>query len=357
MPATLKDHFKTMKYISVLFLLILMGCSGGSSEQQSDSNDSAAEEQVLNVYSHRHYDIDKVVFDRFTEETGIKINLVRAGADELITRLETEGDQSPADVLITVDAMKLNRAKEMGLLQPVQASTNNQDIFIEDDNYWYGITYRARVIVFDKQDVEVSELTSYQDLASPQWKDRVLVRSSSSAYNQSLLASIIHAEGPEKAKAWAEGVAANMAQKPKGGDRDQIKAIASGVGDLAIVNTYYLGLLLNSENEEEVKAGQAVGIFFPNQSDRGSHINISGIGVTKNAPNRENAIKFIEFLTSDEIQTAYTSGSFEYPVSKNVQPDATIAAWGTFKVDNLDYAKDTELNQQAVKIFEEVGWN
>jgi iron(III) transport system substrate-binding protein len=345
-----------MKYLPCLLALVLFDCSG-SSEQNTDSGEAPAEEQVINVYSHRHYDVDKLVFDRFTEETGIKVNVVKAGADELITRLETEGDQSPADVLITVDALKLNRAKQMGLLQPVEAATNNQDIFIEEERYWYGITYRARVIVYDKEDVDVSAISSYQDLAADKWKNRVLVRSSSSGYNQSLLASIIHAEGPEKAKAWAKGIAANMAQDPKGGDRDQIKAIASGVGDLAIVNTYYLGLLLNSENEEEVKAGQAVGIFFPNQGDRGSHINISGIGVTKYAPNKENAIKLIEFLTSDEIQKIYTANSYEYPVSKNVEPDATIAAWGNFKVDNLDYAKDTKLNEQAVKIFEEVGWN
>ena len=345
-----------MKYIPFILILVLLGCSGAP-EQNSETSESPAEPQVINVYSHRHYDVDKMVFEKFTEETGIQVNVVNAGADELISRLETEGDQSPADVLITVDAMKLNRAKEMGLLQPVQVSTNNQDIFIEEENYWYGITYRVRVIVYDKDDVDVSALSNYEDLATEQWKDRLLVRSSSSAYNQSLLASIIHAEGPDKAKAWAKGVAANMAQEPKGGDRDQIKAIASGVGDLAIVNTYYLGLLLNSENEEEVKAGQEVGIFFPNQTGRGSHINISGIGVTKSAPNKENAIRFIEFLTSDEIQKMFTSNSFEYPVSKNVSPDPTIAAWGTFKVDNLDYAKDAQLNEQAVKIFEEVGWN
>ncbi len=345
-----------MKYISFFLALVLVSCTG-SGEHSADSGEATVEEQVINVYSHRHYDVDKKVFDKFTEETGIKVNVVKAGADELITRLETEGEQSRADVLITVDAMKLNRAKEMGLLQPVEAATDNQEIFIEEENYWYGITYRARVVVYDKEDVDISSISSYQDLANNQWKDKVLVRSSSSAYNQSLLASIIHAEGPEKAKQWAEGVAGNMAQEPKGGDRDQIKAIASGVGDLAIVNTYYLGLLLNSENEEEVKAGQAVGIFFPNQSDRGSHINISGIGVTKHAPNKENAIKFIEFLTSDAIQSMYTSNSFEYPVSRNVEPAPTIASWGSFKVDNLDYAKDTELSEQAVKIFEEVGWN
>ena len=184
-----------------------------------------------------------------------------------------------------------------------------------------------------------------------------MIRSSSSSYNQSLLSSIIHANGSEVAKEWAQGIVNNMAQDPKGGDRDQIKAIASGVGDVAVVNTYYVGLMLNSENEEEVKAGQRVGIYFPNQDGRGGHINISGVGVTKYAPNKANAIKFIEFLTSEDIQKFYAAESFEYPVHKDVAADSTIAAWGAFKIDNLDYAKNPDLLNEAVKIFDEVGWN
>lgn len=343
-----------MKLIQILFItLVLVACSGSSSEKSSSSET----EQVLNVYSHRHYDADKIVFEKFTNDTGIKINLVKAGADELISRLEIEGEKSPADVLITVDAMKLNRAKEKALLQAVDANTNNAPSFIEEEKFWYGITYRARVIAYDKEDVDVKELSTYEDLADDRWKGKVLIRSSGSSYNQSLLSSIIYANDRATAKDWAEGIVANMAREPKGGDRDQIKAIASGVGKLAIVNTYYVGLLLNSDNEEEVKAGQTVGIYFPNQDDRGGHINISGIGVTKYAPNKDNAIKFIEYLTSDEIQKIYTSKSFEYPVSVNVAPATTIAAWGEFKIDNLEYAKDTDLNQEAIKIFEEVGWN
>ncbi|MEQ9402940.1 MAG: Fe(3+) ABC transporter substrate-binding protein [Cyclobacteriaceae bacterium] len=339
---------KSIKLIIILFAVA--ACSGNKKE-------SSNEEQVLNVYSHRHYDADKIVFDKFTEDTGIKINLVKAGADELINRLETEGDKSPADVLITVDAMKLNRAREKDLLQSVEIQTSNDPRFIEDENYWYGITYRARVIAYDKADVDVSELSTYEDLADPKWKGRIVIRSSGSSYNQSLLSSIIYSNDRDAAKAWAQGIVNNLAREPKGGDRDQIKAMASGVGDIAIVNTYYVGLLLNSENEEEVKAGQSVGIYFPNQEDRGGHINISGIGITKYAPNKDNAIKFIEYLTSEEIQKIYAKESFEFPVNMNVAPDSTIAEWGNFKIDNLEYAKDTELNQEAVKIFEEVGWN
>lgn len=343
-----------MKFIYPLAALVIaVSCTSPKNEQSE--NDS--KEQVLNVYSHRHYDADKIVFAKFTEDTGIKINLVKAGADELISRLELEGEKSPADVLITVDAMKLNRAKEKDLLQAVKAQNNNDPAFVEGENFWYGITYRARVIAYNKETVDPSELSTYEDLATEKWADKIVIRSSGSSYNQSLLASIIHANDAETAKSWAQGIVNNMAREPKGGDRDQIKAIVSGVGDLSIVNTYYVGLLLNSDNPEEVKAGQQMGIYFPNQEGRGGHINVSGVGVTKYAPNKENAIKFIEYLTSAEIQKIYASKSFEYPVNQDVPPDSTIAAWGNFKIDNLDYAKDTELNQEAVKIFEGVGWN
>lgn len=343
----------TMK-VTYLFCLLtlIISCSNPKSDSAAQG-----EEQVLNVYSHRHYDADKIIFEKFTEDTGIKINLVKAGADELISRLELEGEKSPADVLITVDAMKLNRAKERGLLQAVVAKTNNAATFIEEENFWYGITYRARVIAYNKETIDVSELSTYEDLASEKWADKIVIRSSGSSYNQSLLASIIHANNPEIAKEWAQGIVANMAREPKGGDRDQIKAIVSGVGDLSIVNTYYVGLLLNSDNPEEVKAGQQMGIYFPNQEGRGGHINVSGVGVTTYAPNKTNAIRFIEYLTSADIQKIYASKSFEYPVNKEVAPDSTISAWGDFKIDNLEYAKNTELNEQAVKIFEEVGWN
>ncbi|SNT18487.1 iron(III) transport system substrate-binding protein [Ekhidna lutea] len=341
-----------MRYIKLIILTLTIACTG-----TKENKEERSAEKVLNVYSHRHYDADKQAFEKFTNETGIKINLVKAGADELISRLEMEGENSPADVLITVDAAKLNRAKNMGLLQSVEANTNNKNGFIDADKTWYAITYRARVVAYDKEDVDVSELSTYEDLASDKWNDRILIRSSSSSYNQSLLSSIIHENGTEAASEWAKGMVENMAREPKGGDRDQIKAIASGVGDIAVVNTYYVGLLLNSDNPEEVKAGQSVGIYFPNQEGRGGHINISGVGVTKNAPNKENAIKFIEFLTSEEIQKFYAATSFEYPVHKNVKADSTVAAWGDFKIDNLEYAENPELLNEVIKIFDEAGWN
>ncbi|WP_462247672.1 extracellular solute-binding protein [Ekhidna sp.] len=343
-----------MRYIILLLLTFTIACSG---PKESQEQDSSADEKVLNVYSHRHYDSDKVAFERFEKETGIKINLVKAGADELISRLQLEGENSPADVLITVDAAKLNRAKSLDLLQSADAETNNKDGFIDPDKTWYAMTYRARVIAYDKADVDVSELSTYEDLADEKWNDRIVIRSSSSSYNQSLLSSIIYENGEEAASEWAKGIVANMAREPKGGDRDQIKAMASGIGDIAVVNTYYVGLLLNSDNPEEVKAGQSVGIFFPNQDGRGGHINISGIGVTKYAPNKANAIKFIEFMTSEDMQKFYAANSYEYPVHKDVAPDSTVAAWGDFKIDNLDYATNPELLETAIKVFDEAGWN
>ncbi len=342
-----------MKYLTFFVLIFIMACSGGNRQNEKQSS----KEQVLNVYSHRHYDADKQAFERFTKETGIKINLVKAGADELMTRLETEGENSPADVLITVDAIKLNRAKSKGLLQSVKAKNRNKPEFIDPDNQWYAITYRARVVVYDKKDVEPSQLSTYEDLADEKWKNKILIRSSGSSYNQSLLSSIIYENGADVAKKWTKGIVENMAREPKGGDRDQIKAIASGIGDVAIVNTYYVGLLLNSENPEEVKIGESVGIFFPNQEELGVHINISGIGVTRYAPNKENAIRFIEFLTSAEIQKFYTNTSYEYPVHIKVAPASTVASWGDFKINNLNYATNPNLLDQAIRIFDEAGWN
>ena len=344
-----------MKYLSILTLLIILGaCSAPTSQNQ----ETASEDQVVNVYSQRHYDADKAVLEMFTEETGIQVNVVKAGADELINRLEMEGENSPADVFITVDAARLNRAKSKGLLQPIEIATDSMlpEGLKDADNQWYPITYRARVIAYDKEQVDPSTLSSYEDLADPKWENQIVIRSSSSGYNQSLLASIIEAKGEAAAKTWAAGVVNNMARDPKGGDRDQIKAIASGVGTISVVNTYYVGLLLNSENPEEVAVGESVGIFFPNQDDRGTHINISGAGVTKYAPNKENAIKLIEFLTSEKIQAFYAAESFEYPANSNVEADATVASFGTFFADELDFAKDMSLTEKAVQIFDEVGW-
>lgn len=336
-----------MKKLIVISLVAVMGCGQPKKYEKTKTD-------VLNLYSQRHYDADKKVFDIFTEQTGIQINLIRAGADELITRMEQEGDNSPADVFFTVDAARLNRAKQKGLLQPVDITTNLA--FSDPEKYWHGVTYRARVIAYDKAEVSVKDLSTYEDLADKKWQGKILIRSSSSEYNQSLLASMLYANGEVQTEEWAEAIVKNMARSPEGGDRDQVKAIAAGIGTIAITNTYYVGLLLHSSNPEEVRVGKNVGIFFPNQEDRGTHVNVSGVGITKNAPNKVNAIKFIEFVTSEEMQKIYANESFEYPVNTNVPPHATVAAWGKFKVDVLGFAKDISYTDQAIRIFDRAGW-
>ncbi len=342
-----------MRKFQYLLVTIVLFASACSQSKKSNSEDSSSPGE-LNLYSQRHYDADKKVFDLFTEKTGIKVNIVKAGADELITRMEQEATDSPADIFFTVDAARLNRAKQLGLLQQVE--TNANPAFSDPENFWHGVTYRGRVIAYDKEKVDPSELSTYEDLANEKWNGEILVRSASSGYNQSLLASILYATDEETAENWAKGVVANMARSPKGGDRDQIKAIAAGEGTVAITNTYYVGLLLNSPNPEEVKVGESVGMFFPNQDGRGAHVNVSGIGVTKNAPNKENALKFIEFVLSDEVQEIYANESFEYPTSENVEPHPSVAAWGDFKTDGLGFATDKSYTDKAVLIFDRAGW-
>lgn len=333
--------------------LMMTACGGGN------SGEGTAGDQVVNVYTHRHYDPDKELFARFTEETGIQVNVVSASADELINKLQQEGEQSPADVLITVDAGRLYKAKEMGLLQKLSTDTLSQRIpskFTDPDGYWYGLTYRARVIAYSKDRVVADSLKSYEGLTDPQWQGRILIRSSSNLYNQSLLASIIATQGEEAAAQWTSGIVANFARLPKGNDRDQVKAIASGEGDIAIVNTYYIGKMLTSDNPEEVKAAEAVAIFFPNQADRGTHINISGAAVTAHAPNKDNAIRFIEYLASKEAQAVFAEANYEYPVNPAVPAAALLQGWGEFKTDSLDLNMLGKYNADAVRIFDESGW-
>lgn len=320
---------------------------------------TSKKEDVVNVYTHRHYKADDQLFAKFTKETGIKVNIVNASADELIQRLETEGKDSKADLLITVDAGRLYRAQSKDLLQPISSKileTNIPAKFREKEGYWYGTTFRARIIAYAKDRVNPENLKNYEGLINPEWNKKVLIRSSENIYNQSLLASIIVADGEEKAMDWAKGMVANMARNPKGSDRDQVKAVASGEGDIAIVNTYYIGLLLNDENEEERKAGESVGIIFPNQDNRGTHINISGAGVTKYAPHKENAIKLMEFLSGIESQQTLANLNYEYPVNPDASKASLLKEWGDFKADNIELNDLGKFNSDAVKIFDKAGW-
>ena len=315
----------------------------------------------VNIYTHRHYPSDAILFKKFTQKTGIKVNVVQANSDQIMKRLEEEGKYSPADLLLTVDVGRLYYAKEKGLFQPIHSKFLQEVIpsrLRDKDGYWFGVTKRARVLVYNIDTVDPKSLSTYEALTSKEYKGSILTQTSSNIYNQSLLASIIAHKGEKEAKAWAKGVKENFARKPTGSDRDQMRALAAGIAKVAIVNTYYVGQLINSKSFSDKAVAQMIGIFFPNQgeNERGTHINISGIGVTKYAKNRDNAIKFIEFLCSKEAQEVFTSVNFEYPVNINVAPSKLLQSWGSFKEDSIELYKLGQYNSEAVKIFNEVGW-
>ena len=349
-----------MKNIYYLLIVLISFSSCKTDKKKDVPNDEIAKkEQVVNIYTHRHYPSDQELFSKFEKETGITVNVVNADADELMQKMTEEGEQSPADVLITVDAGRLVRAKDKNLLQPINSEKLNSTIpkyLKDDDNQWFALTKRARVIVYAKDRIKPEQLSTYKDLTSDSWKGKILIRSSDNIYNQSLMASIIANIGEESAKKWAEGMVVNMARTPKGNDRDQVKAVVAGEGDVAVVNTYYIGKLLNSKDPEEVKAGNGVGVFFPNQEGRGTHINISGAGVAKYAPNKDNAIKFIEFLASKETQEVFAKANYEYPVNKDVKPSELLQSWGDFKEDTLNLSILGKYNKKAVILFDESGW-
>jgi len=320
---------------------------------------ASANAEEVNVYSARKTQLIKPLLDKFTNETGITVNLITSKADALVKKLESEGRRSPADIFITTDAGRLHRAKELGLLQAAiskdsldKVPANLKDI----DNQWLGLTTRARVIVYKKDKVNPSELSTYEELADPKWKNRICIRSSNNIYNQSLVASMISYDGEQKTQQWANKFVENFARKPKGGDRDQVKAVAAGKCDIAIVNTYYLGQMLNGKDQDQVKAAQQVGVFFPNQNDRGTHINVSGIAITKSAKNIDNANKLIAFLLTKPSQDWYAQTNNEYPVVANVEASDTLKSWGKFKSDSLNMSQLGINNPKAVRLMDKANW-
>ena len=313
----------------------------------------------INLYTHRHYDSDKILFEKFTKETGIKINVIKGSADQLIQRMISEGKNSPADILLTVDAGRLHRAKEAGVLQSINSKTINKNVPSEmrdPDGFWYGLTVRARVIVYAKDRINSNELSTYEDLATAKWKGKIAIRSSSNIYNQSLMASLIEANGSRRAFRWAIGVRKNMARAPRGNDRDQVRAVAAGLADIAIVNTYYLGILANSKEKKDRDVFNKVSVFFPNQNNRGTHINISGAGIAKYSKNKSNAIKFIEFLTSPEAQETFGKVNYEYPLFIENNKSDLLKSWGTFKADKQNLSILGIRNSEAVKLFDRADW-
>jgi iron(III) transport system substrate-binding protein len=333
---------------------IALGQFNRPSQAQSSSG-------AVNLYSARHYDSDDEIYQSFTDKTGIQVNLVEAEADQLIERIKSEGGNSPADILLTVDAGRLWRAQEEGLFEKVTSTNLKQAIpesLREPEGLWFGFSKRARVIMFSKERVNLSDLSTYEDLANSKWNGRILVRSSSHVYNQSLTGSILNAHGEKEAENWCKSLVANFARPPEGNDTAQIQAVAAGQGDIAIANTYYLVRLAKSEKPEDKAVAEKIGMFFPNQGqrDRGTHINISGGGVLKTSKNKEAAIKFLEHLASRQSQEIFAKSNNEYPIVEGVPLDSILAGYGTFRSDAVNAAIYGRLNADALKVMDRAGW-
>ncbi len=324
------------------------------------ASSALAQDKVLNLYSSRHYQTDEALYSDFTRQTGIRTNRIEGGEDPLLERIRNEGARSPADVLITVDAGRLWRAEQMGLLQPVKSALLEARIpanLREPGGLWYGFSTRARVIAYNKGKVRPGEIRNYEDLADAKWKGRVCMRSSTNIYNLSLLGAMIEHLGEAKAEAWARGVRANLAQDPRGGDTDQLKAVAAGQCDLTISNQYYYARLLRSGKPEERQVGERIGIVFPNQATWGTHVNISGAGVLKNAPHREAAIRFLEYLASDGAQRYFADGNNEWPVVAGVKVDnPALKMLGEFKRDPINVAVLGRNQPSSQKVYDRVAW-
>ena len=319
-----------------------------------------AQDKILNLYSSRHYQTDEALYSGFTKATGIKVNRIEAGEDALIERIRNEGERSPADVMVTVDAGRLWRAEQLGLFQPVKSAVLEARIplsFREPGGLWFGFSLRARLIAYNKAKVKAGELTSYEDLTDPKWKGRVCMRSSSNIYNLSLMGALIDHLGEAKAEAWARSVRNNFAREPKGGDTDQLKSVAAGECDVTISNQYYYARLARSQKAEERAVAEKVAVVFPNQSSWGTHVNVSGAGVMKHAPHREAAIRFLEYLASDEAQRYFADGNNEWPVVASVQVvNPVLSAFGAFKYDPLNVAVLGRNQPAAQKLYDRVAW-
>jgi iron(III) transport system substrate-binding protein len=320
---------------------------------------SAQAAEEVNLYSARKEELIKPLLDQFTVKTGIKVNLVTGKEDALLERLKSEGRNSPADLLLTSDAARLHRAQEAGVLAPVDSATLKKLVpahYRDPQGHWYGLSVRARPMAYVTQRVHANELSTYEALAERKWKGRICIRSSDNIYNQSLVASMIAHRGVAATETWAKGFVANFARPPVGGDRDQVLAAAAGQCDVVVVNTYYLAAMLNDKDPAQREAAQKLTAFWPNQKDRGAHVNVSGVGLTAAARHREHAVKLIEYLASDAAQAWYAEVNHEYPIRPSIPVSKTLAAMGTFKADTLNLHQLGQYNAEAVKLMDRAGW-
>jgi len=324
------------------------------------SSSALAQANILNLYSSRHYQTDEALYNNFTKTAGVKVNRIEAGEDPLIERIRNEGASSPADVLVTVDAGRLWRAEQMGLFQPIDSKVLNSRLpahMRAANNQWFGFSTRARVIVYNKALVNAADVQNYEDLANPKLKGKVCTRSGSHVYNLSLMSALIEHWGEAKAEEWARGVVANFARAPKGGDTDQITAVASGECAVAIANTYYYVRLAASDKPENRKLMESVALIWPNQKSFGTHLNVSGAGVLKNAPHKDAAIRYLEYLASDAAQTYFASGNNEWPATGTAPlNNRDLEALGKFKADTLNIGALGKNQPVAQKIFDRVGY-
>lgn len=334
-----------------MILALVLGFGGTPVQAEEDS--------VVNIYSARKEALILPLLERFKAETGIDFRLVTGKADGLLKRIEIEGESTPADVFITVDAGRLQRAKAAGILQPIDSPVLNEAIppyLRDEDNYWFGLSRRARVIFYAKDQVDPSELSTYEGLTDEQWHKRLCIRSSNNIYNQSLVASMIEHLGPEATETWAKGLVANFARKPGGGDTDQLYAVAAGLCDVTLVNTYYFGRLMNSDKAKDRETAEKIGIIWPNQRDRGAHVNVSGAGVIRYAKHPVAAQKLLEFMVTPESQSWYAEVNNEYPVVPGAATSETLRALGDFKADTLNLTLLGENNRAALQLMDRAGW-
>jgi iron(III) transport system substrate-binding protein len=346
-------HMRTNLILSIAMAALLSACG------QAGTDSSSGDAGVVNLYTARHYDTDRALYDRFTQETGIRVNIIEGNADQLIARMTSEGAASPADLFVTADAGALWRAQNADLLQPTSSETLNTAIpanLRDPEGRWVGLNRRARIVAYDSTRVQPSEIDTYEEIASPRFRGRLCVRSADSVYNLSLVGALIEAWGPEKTAEWTRGVVANMARPPEGGDRDQIRAVNAGVCEIALTNSYYFIRMAHGDDADDRAVTQKVKLAFPSLDGQGAHVNISGGGVAANAPNRENAVRLLEFLASPEAQTMVSAGNNEFPASPDVPAPAPTDAYADFTAHPMSVATYGPRQAEAQSLMSAAGW-
>jgi len=348
-------HMRTNVIFSIALATLLAGCSQGGSSAPAEKADAG----VVNLYTARHYDTDEAVYARFTEATGIRVNTIEGNADQLIARMTSEGAASPADLFVTADAGALWRAQNANLLQPTMSQALDTAIpanLRDPQGRWFGLNRRARIIAFDSTKVQPSEIDTYEEIASPRFRSRLCVRSADSVYNLSLVGALIEAWGLEKTAQWTRGVVANMARPPEGGDTDQIRAVNAGVCEIALTNSYYYIRLASGEDAADRAVTQRVKLAYPSLEGQGAHVNVSGGGVAANAPNRENAVRLLEFLAAPEAQTTVSAGNNEFPANPAVPAPPPTDAYADFTAHPMSVALYGPRQAEAQSLMSAAGW-